>query len=263
MDNRFIGIGKRIKGSIDRKYHGGDRERVLKSALLHHQRENRRIIRENIMEMQKEDVNLNKHEKSEEKDKADGSDSTAVCSTSSVSTGASCVSHNNGQRKMETISSSDSVDSKEDQLIIVTLHGCPCSKSCLGFQIEGGSDTALKYICIQSLVLNSPSDKCGLFRKGDQLVMIGEECLIGVTLKEALEILRQAPASVEVIAQRKGQGNAVSDPLRGKVGPSDCQLRGTKMAVELHCGPGETFGFSIIGGRNDPFLRHIHVSSIH
>lgn len=283
MENKFIGIGKRIKrikASTDRKG-GGDGERVAK------RKKNR--TRENIMEQQKTAVDLNEEKRSEKKKEKEDGDSSSISASVTV-----CGSSDNtcsGSKRVETTSSSDSVDSKEEQIVKVILHGCPCSKSCLGFQIEGGSETSLKYICIRSLVPGSPAYNCGLFREGDQLIMIGKECCIGVTHREALEILRQAPASVEVIAQRKSQRNApasmevigqrnintqlqgnaipVRDPLpmrekicKGKVGPGDCQLRGTKMAVELHSNPGEMFGFSIIGGRDDPYLRHIHVSHV-
>lgn len=97
---------------------------------------------------------------------------------------------------------SSSADSRSSCIIRVTLQcwtGYP-----LGFEIEGGSNTSLKYICIQSLVPNSPAFECGCFQVGDQLVMIGESCLIGVTLKEAKRILKRASTkNVCVVAQRK------------------------------------------------------------
>lgn len=73
----------------------------------------------------------------------------------------------------------------------------------LGFTIEGGSDTHLKYIYIQSLSIGSPASNSGLFARGDQLVMVGDQCLIGVTNQEARRILDTAPNSVEIVAQRK------------------------------------------------------------
>ena len=73
----------------------------------------------------------------------------------------------------------------------------------LGFTIEGGSDTPLKYVYIQSLSMGSPASNSGLFSRGDQIVMVGEHCLIGMTHQEARKILETAPSSVEIVAQRK------------------------------------------------------------
>ena len=39
--------------------------------------------------------------------------------------------------------------------------------------------------------------------KGDQLVMVGSECLIGMSLRQAKQVLEKAPGIVEVVAQRK------------------------------------------------------------
>ena len=39
--------------------------------------------------------------------------------------------------------------------------------------------------------------------KGDQLVMVGEECLIGMSLLQAKQVLERAPVLVELVAQRK------------------------------------------------------------
>ena len=73
----------------------------------------------------------------------------------------------------------------------------------LGFTIEGGSDTPLKYVYIQSISVGSPASNSGLFTRGDQIVMVGDQCLIGKTHQEAKKILETAPSSVEIVAQRK------------------------------------------------------------
>lgn len=73
----------------------------------------------------------------------------------------------------------------------------------LGFTIEGGSDTPLKYVYVQSLAVGSPASNSGLFSRGDQIVMVGDQCLIGVTNQEARRFLDTAPNSVEIVAQRK------------------------------------------------------------
>ena len=73
----------------------------------------------------------------------------------------------------------------------------------LGLTIEGGSDTPLKYVYIQSLSIGSPASNCGLLSRGDQIVMLGEECMIGKTHQEAKKLIDSAPDSVEIVAQRK------------------------------------------------------------
>ena len=89
-------------------------------------------------------------------------------------------------------------------IITETLQTTPGSS--FGFEIEGGSDTPLNYIYIKSLVPSSPADKCGRFSIGDQLIMVGESCLIGMTHHDAEHVLDSAPAIIEVVAQRKPTG---------------------------------------------------------
>ena len=80
----------------------------------------------------------------------------------------------------------------------------------LGFIIEGGSDSPLKYICIKSIDPNTPASECGQFRQGDQMVMFGDSCLIGVSCHEARMIMNKIiTPNVEVIVQRK-PGPAIS-----------------------------------------------------
>jgi len=69
--------------------------------------------------------------------------------------------------------------------------------------IEGGSDTNLKYVFIKSLILGSPASNSGRLNRGDQLVMIGDVCLIGMNHQDAKRTIEQAPESVEVVVQRK------------------------------------------------------------
>ncbi len=73
----------------------------------------------------------------------------------------------------------------------------------LGIEIEGGMDTSLQYVFISHLTPGSPAFECGVFRKGDQLVVVGEECIIGLTHKQTLDILNKAKGTVEVVVQRK------------------------------------------------------------
>ena len=73
----------------------------------------------------------------------------------------------------------------------------------LGLVLEGGIDSPLQYIFIKSIAFGSPAFHSGKFKKGDQLVMVGSECLIGMSLLQAKQVLEQAPVVVELVAQRK------------------------------------------------------------
>ena len=259
--SKFIAIGRRIKAS-----------RNGKKAL-----DNVSCKGESItMDKQKKfDNNDSKNDKVEE--------NATDNSTSASSTNTNSNSKHDDQTTEKTSDSASSqhtivhyssisLDSKDDQVIRQILHGCPCNRACLGFLIEGGTDTPLNYICIKGITPHSPAHNCGRFRVGDQFILMGDSCLIGVTNKEAREIMRQAPASVEVIVQRKGQqecqenvpkfSKSTSRPTLKRMKQADMELRGTKMTVELRSKPGESFGFTIVGGRADPYLRHIHVSII-
>ena len=100
----------------------------------------------------------------------------------------------------------DTQENKAGGIISETLQLIPGSS--LGFEIEGGSDTPLNYVYIRSLVPNSPAFLCGRFREGDQLIMVGDACLIGMTQQDAKQVLDSAPSTVEIVAQRK---NLVSE----------------------------------------------------
>lgn len=73
----------------------------------------------------------------------------------------------------------------------------------LGLEIEGGMDTPLQYVYIHRLLPGLPALECGAFRDGDQLVMVGEECVIGLTNQEAERVVKQASGSFDIVVQRK------------------------------------------------------------
>ena len=73
----------------------------------------------------------------------------------------------------------------------------------LGLVLEGGTDSLLQYVFIQSIAFGSPAFNCGQFKRGDQLVMVGSECLIGMSLLQAKRVLEEAPSVVELVVQRK------------------------------------------------------------
>lgn len=62
-----------------------------------------------------------------------------------------------------------------------------------------------QYIYIHSIQPGSPADECHALRHGDQLIMCGDEYLIGLTWKEAQGVMNTAPERLTVIAQRKQQ----------------------------------------------------------
>ena len=70
-------------------------------------------------------------------------------------------------------------------------------------EIEGGSDTPQKYVYIKKMVPDSAIARSSMFRKGDQLVMIGDECLIGMTHDEAKKVVENSGESVQIVVQRK------------------------------------------------------------
>ena len=69
--------------------------------------------------------------------------------------------------------------------------------------MEGGSDTDLKNIYIASLKPRSAAFINGQLQRGDQIIMCGNECLVGVTSLEAWDILNKAPLIVEIVVARK------------------------------------------------------------
>ena len=64
-------------------------------------------------------------------------------------------------------------------------------------------DSLLQYVFIKSIAFSSPAFHSGQFACGDQLVMVGSECLMGMSLLQAKQVLEQAPPVVELVAQRK------------------------------------------------------------
>jgi C-terminal processing protease CtpA/Prc len=173
--------------------------------------------------------------------------------------------------------------------------------SSLGFEIEGGSDTSLNYVYIKSLEHHSPALTCGRFSVGDQLVMVGDTCLIGMTHAQAQKALNSTAATVEIVAQRKVPQLLTNPPEFQQSltsdDPGSCEdlavntagnesvvlettgstedlvgsIRNTnekktsliteeRMTVELTRGPGEKLGIGIVGGTDNPNLRHVHVS---
>ena len=155
--------------------------------------------------------------------------------------------------------SSDTDDTEEvynNAIIHVKLHHSLDYP--LGLNIEGGCNTPLKYIHIKSLSPYSAAHNCGKLKEGDQLVMVGDECLIGLTSKKANLVLRQAPPTVEVIAQRKAKENIIYSTCTAAYDRKE-SMSGMILVLKFKCCSGETLGIKTIGGKDNPYLKNIHV----
>ena len=191
-------------------------------------------------------------------------------------------SMSSSMKKQEDHSNTEGTEKQdEDGIIDTTLH-CP-QDTPIGFQVIGGSNTPMQYICIHSLEPHSPAFNCGLFREGDQLVMVGDTCLIGTTREQARLVLQQAHSTVRIIAQRKLHSKVTtpqdfpesnqerliaqttsSQEATGKGKEKAVRAAPVRMlVVNLRPGPGEALGIAITGGVNDPYLKNIHVSETH
>lgn len=210
-------------------------------------------------------------------------------------------SHHSIDEKEDSINGREeetsSLPSAEEEGVITAILQQENSDSSLGFEIEGGSDTLIKYVYIKSLAVDSPAFRCGRFGKGDQLVMVGETCLIGMSNGDARRALDEAHGAVRVVAQRKSSPKET--PFSSSVelhssGPS--LLSGSDMQVhspidklvrihsaddlqktvqseeddlipedsfptELVRKPGEKMGMIVTGGCNHPSLKQVHVST--
>lgn len=75
----------------------------------------------------------------------------------------------------------------------------------LGINIKGGMETALNAVYIANIIPLTVAQRCGRLRVDDQILMLGNECLVGVTAAEANSILLKAAKEgvVEVCVCRR------------------------------------------------------------
>ena len=73
----------------------------------------------------------------------------------------------------------------------------------IGLMIVGGLDTPLGMLYIKNIQPNTPAAKCKRLRVGDQLLQVNDECLVGVTHADALEVLKNTPPLVKLTIARK------------------------------------------------------------
>lgn len=59
----------------------------------------------------------------------------------------------------------------------------------LGIRIEGGSDTTRQCVYVKRIAVNSAAAHSGKLRKGDQLLDVEGQCMVGITHGEAMNIL--------------------------------------------------------------------------
>lgn len=85
-----------------------------------------------------------------------------------------------------------------------------------------------QYVYIHSIQTGSPADECRSLRPGDQLIMCGSECLVGLTWKEAQGVVNAAPERLTVMAQRKRSTSTLAlHPSSGaamKKSPTDSSI---------------------------------------
>lgn len=78
----------------------------------------------------------------------------------------------------------------------------------IGLMVVGGLDTHLGMLYIKNIQPNSPAASCNRLRVGDQLLQVNDNCLVGVTHNEALNILKNTPPLVKLtVARKKNNGS--------------------------------------------------------
>lgn len=70
--------------------------------------------------------------------------------------------------------------------------------SFLGIVLEGGIDTKLQYVFIKELEKGSPAAANGRLRPGDQVIMLGDECLVGTDAQSAQDLAVVANSKTKV-----------------------------------------------------------------
>lgn len=90
----------------------------------------------------------------------------------------------------------------ERSLLIQSLQLLKEEKS-IGLMIVGGLDTPLGMLYVKDIQPDTPAAKCRRLRVGDQLLQVNDECLVGVTHTDALDILKNTPPLVKLTIARK------------------------------------------------------------
>jgi len=69
--------------------------------------------------------------------------------------------------------------------------------------VAGGSDMPQKLVYIHSITPGSLADKCNKFKVGDQIVMAGNDLMVGLTWKAASDKINQLVGLFTIVAQRR------------------------------------------------------------
>ena len=80
----------------------------------------------------------------------------------------------------------------------------------LGLNVAGGCDMPQRMVHIHSIIPGSLADRCNQFRVGDEIVMAGNDLMVGLTWKSATDKINQLVGLFKIVAQRK-------DPTMAKV----------------------------------------------
>lgn len=90
----------------------------------------------------------------------------------------------------------------------------------IGLMVVGGLDTHLGMLYIKDIQPDSPAANCKVLRTGDQLLQVNDNCLVGVTHGEALNILKNTPPLVKLTVARKKDDKANDLDVDGEQTPS-------------------------------------------
>lgn len=68
-----------------------------------------------------------------------------------------------------------------------------------------------KLVYIHSITPGSLADRCNKFKVGDEIVMVGNDLMVGLTWKAASDKINQLAGSFKIVAQRRENAEAESE----------------------------------------------------
>lgn len=77
----------------------------------------------------------------------------------------------------------------------------------LGLVLSGGVDSQLLGVYIHSIVPDSPAHKDGRLKPHDQIKMVNNTAMEGLTLDEAMQTIKSSPAFVHLLVLRQTASN--------------------------------------------------------